>query len=183
MTHDLLWKKITKLFIFNFCICFRLLASRMDSPQRAKKRRFDASFTIGSCEPQVFPFCVGNEFTPLIAKKIFSKLDKIHLVKVRRVCQTWKSFVDNQTDLWKNFTSLEYQKAAGEGRLDICRLIISKAEDKNPKCTVKHSWFGMGQVWSLTQFYSDGFLLRLRISIKKCRFFYKHTITVWGSCL
>ena len=83
-------------------------------------------------EQQVFPLVINGEFTPHIANLIFQFLDLNTLIKSRLVSNDWKDFVNYRTSLWSNISAEKYIKAAGEGRIDICRLIIQKAENKNP---------------------------------------------------
>ena len=52
-----------------------------------------------SIEP-VFPFVIGNENVPAIAKKIFDLLDQKTLLKARGVCKEWKQQVDEKTSFW-----------------------------------------------------------------------------------
>ena len=79
-----------------------------------------------------FPFVIRGEFTPHIAKSIFGLLDKQTMAKSRQVSKTWRRFVDDHTRLWRDVTQLQFVKAAGNGRHDICKLIIGQAENKNP---------------------------------------------------
>ena len=77
-----------------------------------------------------FPVVIGREFTPHIASIIFNLLDKKELTKSRSVSSMWKDVVDSKTNLW---TDPElYGKAAKEGNLDFCQMIIKKVDNKNP---------------------------------------------------
>ena len=62
---------------------------------------------------------------------IFKSLDKNALIKCRLVSNIWKGFVDCQTSLWK-VSPHQYIKAAQEGNLYVCHLIIQNVQDKNP---------------------------------------------------
>ena len=79
-----------------------------------------------------FPFVIHGKHTPNIADTIFGYLDQNTLAKSRLVSKVWKDYIDWKTFLWGNVSKDQYIKAAKEGRLDICRLIIRKAENKNP---------------------------------------------------
>ena len=82
-----------------------------------------------------FPFVIANEYTPHIAQKIFDYLDREALVKGRIVSKSWKELIDYKTCLWKDVTPQGYIQAVDEKRLDICRLIIANADNKNPAYT------------------------------------------------
>ena len=82
-----------------------------------------------------FPFVIANEYTPHIAQKIFDYLDREALVKCRIVSKSWKELIDYKTCLWKDVTPQGYIQAVDEKRLDICRLIIANADNKNPAYT------------------------------------------------
>ena len=77
-----------------------------------------------------FPLIIGGQFTPHIASTIFNLLDKQELTKSRSVSSTWKDVVDSRTTLW-NDPEL-YREAAIEGNLEMCKMIIEKADNKNP---------------------------------------------------
>jgi len=80
-----------------------------------------------------FPFVIQGECTPHIATSIFQLLDQNTLAKCRLVSKAWRDFVDNRTSLWGKVSTEHYIKVARKGRLDICRLIIQNAEEKNPE--------------------------------------------------
>ena len=77
-----------------------------------------------------FPVVIGQKFTPQIARTIFNLLDEEDLLKCRSVCSVWKNVVDSSTKLWTNPEL--YRKAASEGRLNFCKKIIQRVENKNP---------------------------------------------------
>ena len=77
-----------------------------------------------------FPVVIGQKFTPQIARTIFNLLDEEDLLKCRSVCSVWKDVVDSSTKLWTNPEL--YRKAASEGRLNFCKKIIQRVENKNP---------------------------------------------------
>ena len=77
-----------------------------------------------------FPLIIGGQFTPHIASTIFNLLNKRELRKSRTVSSTWKDVVDSRTTLW---TDPElYRKAAAEGNLELCQMMIEKVDIKNP---------------------------------------------------
>ena len=82
----------------------------------------------------MFPFKIGEELTPEIASYIFNMLDPTTLKNCRLVSKAWKCFVDYHTGIWRDVPPHEICKAARQGRLDICKLIIENREDKNPRC-------------------------------------------------
>ena len=96
----------------------------------------------------VFPFVIGTEYTPHIARAIFDHLDKETLLKCRLVTSVWQSHVDSQTGLWSDISPQRYQEAVEEGRLDICRLIIENTVSPNPPdlggWTPLHTAAGLG---------------------------------------
>ena len=86
----------------------------------------------------LFPFVINGEFTPHIANRILGLLDQNTLLKCREVSKIWMSIVDNRTSLWDMVSPQVYMEAARQGKLDICRLFIQYAEDKNPADV--HGW-------------------------------------------
>ena len=83
---------------------------------------------------QPFPFVVEDfekklRSTPHLPAMIFQHLDPSTLSKARVVSPDWKEFVDQRTPLW---STVDYMKAAEEGREDICSLIIGNSKEKNP---------------------------------------------------
>ena len=87
-----------------------------------------------------FPVVIGREFTPHLASTIFNLLDKQELMKSRLVSSVWKEVVDSRTNLW---TDPElYGKAAKEGNLNLCQMIIENVDNKNPSFRKlgPHSW-------------------------------------------
>ena len=97
---------------------------------------------------ETFPFVIGSELTPHVADKIFgyleydamtsstywSKRRKVsYWSKCRKVSQAWRDHIDRRTDFWGYVTAEKYFDMAKAGRLDICRQIIEKASNKNPK--------------------------------------------------
>ena len=92
-----------------------------------------------SQESGKFPLVIGGQFTPHIASTIFNLLDKQELTKSRTVSSTLKDVVDSRTNLW---TDPElYRKAAEEGNLELCQMIIEKVDNKNHHsvgCLVAH---------------------------------------------
>merc|ERR1719391_997613 len=86
----------------------------------------------GSAADKPFPFVIGKEFTPYIAQKIFRLLPPKALLKSRVVCRSWKEYVDIRTDLWSGIPRRRYMRAVRDGRLDICQMILSSIDEKNP---------------------------------------------------
>ena len=80
----------------------------------------------------IFPFVIEGKSTPHLAKMLYSLLDQDTLAQCRVVCKPWKNFVDHSTNYWGNISPAKYCKAAEEGKLDICKLIIQKTDNKNP---------------------------------------------------
>ena len=83
---------------------------------------------------QPFPFVVEDfekklRSTPHLPAMIFQHLDPTTLSKARVVSPDWKEFVDQRTPLW---STVDYMKAAEQGREDICSLIIENSKEKNP---------------------------------------------------
>ena len=83
-------------------------------------------------QDQVFPLVILGKLTPHVAYLVFNKLDQATLTQCRVVCKVWKNWVDHSTNYWGSVSSANYCKAAEEGRIDICSLIIQKSEIKNP---------------------------------------------------
>ena len=83
-------------------------------------------------DQQEFPFFIRGESAPHITYQIFQSLDQNILAKCRLVSNVWKGFVDCQTSLWEKVPTHLYIEAAGEGRLNICRLLIQNGQNKNP---------------------------------------------------
>ena len=83
-------------------------------------------------QDQVFPFVIRKESTPHIAEKIFQSLDQNAMKKCRLVSHVWKGFIDCHTTLWGKVPTDLYIRAAKEGRLNVCRLIIQNNQNKNP---------------------------------------------------
>ena len=100
--------------------------SEESSKKSAKLDLKNSSQTIS------FPFVIGNEYTPHIAQKIFDYLDREALVKCRIISKSWQKSIDYKTCLWKEVTPQGYIQAVDQKRLDICRLIIANADNKNP---------------------------------------------------
>ena len=92
------------------------------------------SFNKMDCcqQDQIFPFVIRKESTPHIAKQIFLSLNQNDLAKCRLVSSVWKGFIDYKTPLWGKVPTHKYTRAAKEGRLNICHLIIENVQDKNP---------------------------------------------------
>ena len=78
-----------------------------------------------------FPFVIGNKFTPHLAKMIWQHMDQNTLAKCQMVSKVLKNFTDTNSPLWGKISRTQYCDVAEEGRLDLCRLIIQHAEDKN----------------------------------------------------
>ena len=81
---------------------------------------------------QPFPFVVEDfekklRSTPHLPAMIFQHLDPNTLSKARVVSPDWKEFVDQRTPLW---STVDYRKAAEQGREDICSLIIGNSKEK-----------------------------------------------------
>ena len=83
-------------------------------------------------QDQIFPFVIRNESTLHIAKEIFQSLNKDDMGKCRLVSNDWKGFVDCRTQFWEKVPTHLYIRAAKEGRLDVCHLIIQHGQNKNP---------------------------------------------------
>ena len=49
----------------------------------------------------VFPFVIGGQSTPFLARAIFNLLDRSSLVKCRQVSKAWRNHVDLESCLWK----------------------------------------------------------------------------------
>ena len=49
----------------------------------------------------VFPFVIGGQSTPFLARAIFNLLDRGSLVKCRQVSKAWRDHVDLKSCLWK----------------------------------------------------------------------------------
>ena len=62
------------------------------------------------------------------------------MAKCRLVAKDWKNFMDHRTSLWGLVSTGKYMKAVEEGRLDMCRLIVQKAESKNPHQKIIIGW-------------------------------------------
>ena len=75
-----------------------------------------------------FPFVIINESAPHIGAKIFVLLDKAALLKCRSVSKIWRDYIDSQTDLW---SQISFSRAIICHRLDICKLIVTYAKEKN----------------------------------------------------
>ena len=81
-----------------------------------------------------FPFVVEDfekklRSTPHLPAMIFQHLDPNTLLNARVVSKHWMEFVDQRTPLW---STVDYMKAASQGREDICSLIIGNSKEKNP---------------------------------------------------
>ena len=82
---------------------------------------------------------------PHVGQQIFSKLSNKNLVKGKKVARTWEHFITNEhfyqqkvhyeTKQKKKEKNGEtpLHKAAKEGNLLECKLIMDNVEDKNPK--------------------------------------------------
>ena len=89
---------------------------------------------------QSFPFLVKGKCTPHVTDQIFQLLDQNTMAKCRLVAKDWKIFVNHRTSLWGLVSTGKYMKAVEEGRLDMCRLIVQKAESKNPHQKIIIGW-------------------------------------------
>ena len=110
---------------------------------------------------KIFPFVIRDESAPHILDCIFQSLDQNALAKCRLVSTVWKGFIDYPTSLWDRVSKTKYKKymhweagkdknpanqlgwtllhfAAGEGHLEVCRLIMDNVQDKNP--ADHHDW-------------------------------------------
>ena len=83
-------------------------------------------------QDQIFPFVIRKESTPHIAKQIFLSLNQDAMGKCRLVSNAWKGFIDCHTPFWEKVPAHLYIRAAKEGRLDVCHLIIQHGQNKNP---------------------------------------------------
>ena len=83
---------------------------------------------------------------PHVGQQIFKKLSNKNLTKSKEVARTWEHFITNEKfykqkvyyetkqkekDQWWRRTPLH--KAAKEGKVSECKLIMDNVEDKNPK--------------------------------------------------
>ena len=74
---------------------------------------------------ELFPFSIQGQFVYHIAQTIFTCMDKNNRLKCRQVSTEWKQCIDTKTNLWSGVSTLNYIKAAEEGRLDICKVCSS----------------------------------------------------------
>ena len=74
---------------------------------------------------ELFPFSIQFQFVPHIAQTIFTCMDTNNRLKCRQVSTEWKQCIDTKTNLWSGVSTLNYIKAAEEGRLDICKVCSS----------------------------------------------------------
>ena len=74
---------------------------------------------------ELFPFSIQGQFVYHIAQTIFTCMDKNNRLKCRQVSTEWKQCIDTKTNLWSGVSTLNYIKAAKEGRLDICKVCSS----------------------------------------------------------
>ena len=80
---------------------------------------------------QIFPFVIRKESTSHIPKQIFLGLNQNDLAKCRLVSSIWKGFIDCKTQLWDKVPTHRYTRAAKEGRLNVCRLIIENVQESS----------------------------------------------------
>ena len=98
-----------------------------------KKRNKILNKMEGHGQPKmVFPFVIGNESVPNIARKVFRFLDHKTLLKVRRVSTEWKHEVDQETSFWSDISPETYLKAVRHERMDIIQNMVDYAQDPNP---------------------------------------------------
>ena len=79
-----------------------------------------------------FPYKINGVVEQDIATVFFSStsdFDTSTLLKLRLVCKGFRDGIDSNTTLWSRVSLM---KAAEENRLDICKLVVRNAEDKNP---------------------------------------------------
>ena len=74
---------------------------------------------------ELFPFSIQGQFVYHIAQTIFTCMDKNNRLKCRQVSTEWKQCIDTKTNLWSGVSTLNYIKAAEEGRIDICKVCSS----------------------------------------------------------
>ena len=94
-----------------------------------------------------FPFVISvqtegklrSECVPDIAALVFGHFDTQTLLCGRAVSQSWKEYIDTQTQLW---SKMSLMKAVRDGRMDIVQLIVENSEDKNPADAVSEKLEG-----------------------------------------